>query len=261
MFYNFSAPKAITKRRRVNRACGRCRVQRIRCDTNTPCSQCVDQGILCSRLSASETSNRRELRKNEQELRHARRKSPNNEGLDTHQSHAEISRQQLSESGYQLDSTLDFVTRINAFCSQVLQSSSWTDSHEDDPGPYRSPFCPGEVEVGSAQCDISTSQLKSLFWVFQTRIHPQIPIVSQEDLRISNSSNETETPNRRLCRMQSSHTPCNTSSILVCTPGSWDSNGSNSIPESTGQGLSECLTSSDAGHTALNKPSSQLHPS
>ncbi|KAJ5093950.1 hypothetical protein N7456_009811 [Penicillium angulare] len=200
MFYNFATPRSISKRRRVNRACTFCRAQRVRCDTNAPCAQCVENNITCSRLqTASLSTSHRELRKRERApAPPTHLSSRDHSGQDYPPERSKYAQHSNSTSSttvaYKLDSTLEFVTRINTFCSSFLQLSPQAAKHDDDPGPYRSPFCPGEVNVSpSGPCDISTQQLKTLFRIFQTRIHPLIPIISQEDIQLPVSSSPSET--------------------------------------------------------------------
>ncbi|KAJ5760823.1 hypothetical protein N7520_007979 [Penicillium odoratum] len=200
MFYNFAAPRSIAKRRRVNRACNFCRAQRIRCDANTPCAQCIDHDVSCSRLrSTHATINKRDSRNNDiLSLQPASTIASGSRAHASRQNGKETSYpphpQKSVSVTYQLDSTLEFVTRIDTFCSGVLQLSPQVVSH-DDPGPYRSPFCPGEVDpTSSTHCDISFEQIKGLFWVFRTRLHPQIPIISQEDLEISSADEPLPSP-------------------------------------------------------------------
>ncbi|KAJ5287490.1 hypothetical protein N7478_003176 [Penicillium angulare] len=199
MFYNFATPRSVSKRKRVNRACSFCRAQRVRCDTNAPCTQCVENNITCSRLqTASLSTCHRETRNRERvPAPSTHLSSRDHESGQDHPERPKYPQHSASSTilTYKLDSTLEFVTRINTFCSSALQLSSQAAQHDDDPGPYRSPFCPGEVNISpSGPCDISIEQLKTLLRIFQTRIHPLIPIMSQEDIQlpVSSSSSETE---------------------------------------------------------------------
>ncbi|KAK9481597.1 hypothetical protein V1527DRAFT_115327 [Lipomyces starkeyi] len=209
MFYNFAAPRSIAKRRRVNRACDFCRVHRVRCDATTPCAQCVANKISCSRPQPSHASLSREQAYNDESLlslhpvsrtRASAGKQLNAQAYPPSPDNTRASRpqQQSTETTpatNQLDSTLEFITRINAFCSGVSLLSSQTSSWDDDPGPYRSPFCPGVVdETSSAQCDLSSAQIERLFWVFWARLYPQIPIIFREDLQPLSSQHGNGTP-------------------------------------------------------------------
>ncbi|KAJ5924855.1 hypothetical protein N7466_009042 [Penicillium verhagenii] len=214
MFYNFAAPRSIAKRQRVNRACNFCRAQRIRCDPHIPCAQCVDHDVSCSRLRSLHSSpNRRESRKNASDFSQPQRvpetasnssqSGPGTTPRCPPSPHSPDS--QAVSITYQLDSTLEFVTRINTFCSGVLRPPSQigahlsNDNNDEHPGPYRSPFCPGEVDpISAAYCDISPEQMKSLFWVFRTRLHPHIPILSQEDLEMPVSPAQVDDDNEPL---------------------------------------------------------------
>jgi hypothetical protein len=42
-----SVPRYSTKRRKISRACDRCRLQRIKCDEQKPCARCVSGKVLC----------------------------------------------------------------------------------------------------------------------------------------------------------------------------------------------------------------------
>jgi hypothetical protein len=42
-----SVPRYSTKRRKISRACDRCRLQRIKCDEQKPCARCVGSEVEC----------------------------------------------------------------------------------------------------------------------------------------------------------------------------------------------------------------------
>jgi hypothetical protein len=42
-----SVPRYSTKRRKISRACDRCRLQRIKCDEQKPCVRCVSSEVIC----------------------------------------------------------------------------------------------------------------------------------------------------------------------------------------------------------------------
>jgi hypothetical protein len=42
-----SVPRYSTKRRKISRACDRCRLQRIKCDEQKPCARCVSREVEC----------------------------------------------------------------------------------------------------------------------------------------------------------------------------------------------------------------------
>ncbi|CRG85986.1 hypothetical protein PISL3812_02989 [Talaromyces islandicus] len=189
MFYNFAPPRSIGKRRRVNRACEFCRRHRVRCDASTPCAQCVENKRICSRSQS--TTHARSNRVVSisgvgKELSHSHTSSPGPEY--TRESRAQQQQVIRVSVNKEVDSTLEFITRMTTFCSGVFLQCT---PHNDDPGPYRSPFCPGAVdETGSDKCDLSPAQIDRLFSIFSTRLHPLVPIIRQEDLQPSNARPE-----------------------------------------------------------------------
>ncbi|KAI9037737.1 Zn(II)2Cys6 transcription factor [Aspergillus affinis] len=69
MFHNFESQQyPLAKRRKVGRgrACDFCRAQRVRCDSFTPCSQCEENHVLCSRPQSPERHFPREDRFSQQ---------------------------------------------------------------------------------------------------------------------------------------------------------------------------------------------------
>ncbi|KAH8703414.1 hypothetical protein BGW36DRAFT_354836 [Talaromyces proteolyticus] len=207
MFYNFSTSRLIAKRQRVKRACEFCRVSRVRCDSTTPCAQCVASRVPCSRLQSSRRSIIRGVASKDENTSSfcpTSRAGPgafkrlNAQILSSSPETSGLSslHQQSGTATNQLDSTLEFITRIYAFCADFRPLLSQTSSHDDDPGPYRSPFCPGAVdETSSTQCDLSPTEMDRLLWVFWTRLHPQIPIIDEKDLECSSAQQESKTPN------------------------------------------------------------------
>lgn len=187
MFYNFAPPHSIAKRRRVDRACEFCRRHRVRCDASTPCAQCVANNAVCSRPKPTHARSNRAASISDPEQESRSNTSP--ESPD-HSSVSGAQQQQVVQISVnnQVDSTLGFVTRMTTFCSSVFLQCL---PHNDDPGPYRSPFCPGTVSgTESTECDLSPAQIDRLFSIFSTRLHPLIPIIYQEDLQSSNSQPE-----------------------------------------------------------------------
>lgn len=188
MFYNFAPPRSIAKRRRVDRACEFCRRHRVRCDASTPCAQCVANKAVCSRPQHTQTRSNRDEPLSVSKVYKEPRSQESPADSDS-RSRTPQQQQVIQVPGdNQIDSTLGFVTRINTFCSGVFLQCI---PHNDDPGPYRSPFCPGAVEeTESNKCDLSPAQIDRLFSIFLRRLHPQIPIINQEDLQHSNSRPE-----------------------------------------------------------------------
>ncbi|QKX56810.1 uncharacterized protein TRUGW13939_03917 [Talaromyces rugulosus] len=182
MFYNFAPPRSIAKRRRVDRACEFCRRHRVRCDASTPCAQCVANKAVCSRSQRTHARSNRDALVSDVAKESPSRASPIDRVCT---SGSKALQQQVVPVNNQVDSTLEFVNRINTFCSSVFLQCI---PHNDDPGPFRSPFCPGTVEeTESTKCDLSPTQIDRLISIFLTRLHPQIPIICEEDLQPSNS--------------------------------------------------------------------------
>lgn len=196
MFHNFESQRPLVKRRKVSRACDFCRVQRVRCDVSTPCTQCVANKVACSRLRPSEGRPNRK----QPTLQRAGLAIPQNSfdkaedsGVDpliTPQEtplspgeNGNVAPRDTGSSNTRLESMLGFISRLNAFCSGISQGSQG--SPTDDPPPtYTSPFSSELLDgANPTECDLSPAQVERLLQVFWARLHPMIPILSPEDLK------------------------------------------------------------------------------
>ena len=212
MFSNFSSSRSplTAKRRRVGRACDFCRESRIRCEAVTPCPQCVANHIACVRPSQSSSQSR--------PINSRKRKSspliadsgqdeisqvPGRQAESGLNSPRDVSatRQaqsvEVPSSAQRIDSMVGFITRINDFCAGVSQLTSSPSPGGDPPPEYSSSFLAGGSQGSrAADCGLTEFQVDRLLLIFWTRLWPQAPIVTREDLRSNKHSQERTSPLR-----------------------------------------------------------------
>jgi len=183
-----------SRRRKINQACDFCRKHRVRCETTTPCPQCVANNITCHRSDQSKAPRRKEAirnhnRRNDQSLRRSC-SGPVTAAVDSsprdeeHVPPTPSPEENLAWTSHKTDSMLGFISRINAFCSGVSELSpgatpSGTHTSPEQISPFSSSI---PQETNSMNCDLSATQTERLLQIFWSRFLPQMPIVARKDI-------------------------------------------------------------------------------
>jgi hypothetical protein len=177
MFHTFSSEPPDTspskrkrKRAKVTRACDYCREHRVRCDIEAPCSRCLENKIKCS-LSLQSSQD------------HERPHNPSTELLSTYKPVAWPITRSMDSSPSKLeeiDSTVGFMSRINAFCSSIEELSSESDV---SPPPYSSVDRPLVLDPSKHTAPkILKDQALHLLDVYWTRFHHLNPILNRSTI-------------------------------------------------------------------------------
>jgi hypothetical protein len=157
VFYNFSSgPTSLpphgrrdSKRVKVSRTCDYCKLYRVRCDADIPCSRCVANKTKCSLMPESEDSRRPGSRMVTSDASLSSRATtasldkPSFTSLNrdiVRPTDASAGAVPISSKPEGMDSTVGFMFRISAYCSTISQLSS--DTSHDSPPPYPSPDQP-----------------------------------------------------------------------------------------------------------------------
>ncbi|KAI1387800.1 uncharacterized protein F4822DRAFT_407602 [Hypoxylon trugodes] len=178
MFYTFASSSTPgdyssqrkPKRSKVPRACNYCRRHRVRCDAESPCSRCVANKIECVVSPPSH-------RPLESPQVSQSNSSPAQE--ETIVPCAPVSSPIPPPSKPDnLDSTVGFMSKINAICSAISQLSS--DTIDDSPPPYPSPD--GQLLLNASRGSttvLSKSQVEQLLGIYWMRCHSLAPILDR----------------------------------------------------------------------------------
>ena len=199
MFSSFSSHRTLltAKRRKVSRACDFCRQQRVRCEDTTPCPQCVASHVSCSRSQSTERHTDHANQSSHLEVHQDRRTvsstvepqpgSMSSWPEDPATTDSSVPQSIDSPPSQKADSMVGFVARIDNFCSGVSQLSAFSTLPGHAAPQFTSPFpCSKLQEACLEECNLEESQINRLLLIFWTRLWPQVPIVSREDLKVSN---------------------------------------------------------------------------
>ncbi|KAI8957432.1 hypothetical protein F5Y11DRAFT_88832 [Daldinia sp. FL1419] len=182
MFYTFASTpsnsrssRRNSKRPKVARACNYCRVHRVRCDAELPCSRCLSNNIECvatppgsQPLGSAQISHDEPTPTQEVPVQEVADSCPQT-----------LSSSPASSKPEGMDSTVGFMSKINAFCSTISQLSS--DSVGDSPPPpYPSPegqsLLNGSNGLTTVLSQLQVGRLLDIYWA---RCHPMKPIVDR----------------------------------------------------------------------------------
>ncbi|TRX91495.1 hypothetical protein FHL15_007719 [Xylaria flabelliformis] len=221
MFYTFasSSPSGGTssqrnpKRYKVTRACDYCRKHRVRCDTETPCSRCVANNVQC--LFSSPTSRSIETRPGlgpAMETAGVRRAASiatsatttttvnsvattgtvdSSAGASTALTPSTPVSSAAAPSGATtpasrlggMDSTVGFMSKINAFCSSISHlSPNFPDDSPPSYGSLARPLAFNATREGGPRMELSKSQALQLLDMYWQRWHALTPILSRSHI-------------------------------------------------------------------------------
>ncbi|KAI8945454.1 fungal-specific transcription factor domain-containing protein [Xylaria longipes] len=211
MFYTFTSgspsggttPQRNPKRLKVTRACDYCRKHRVRCDTETPCSRCVASNVQClfsppvnrsietridlgpaletagggraasiaTSASATATAATASTVDSLTALTPSTPVSPAAAASGTTTPASRLGR---------MDSTVAFMSKINAFCSSISHLSP--NFPDDSPPPHGSlarPLAFNAARDGGSRMELSKSQALQLLDMYWQRWHALAPILSR----------------------------------------------------------------------------------
>ncbi|KAI0844483.1 fungal-specific transcription factor domain-containing protein [Daldinia vernicosa] len=177
MFFTFASTpsgsrssRRNSRRSKVARACNYCRVHRVRCDVELPCSRCLANNIECVSSPPGQQSSENAQTSQDESI-------PIQEAAGPCSQPAPSSPVSSRPDG--MDSTVGFMSKINAFCSTISQLSS--DCVGDSPPPpYPSPDGQSLLNESNGPTTVlSRSQVKHLLDIYWARCHPLKPIVNR----------------------------------------------------------------------------------
>lgn len=205
----FRQKELVSRRQKIAKACDFCREHRVRCESITPCPQCVANNVACHRSRPSKTPQKRKRGQDNNtrsDVSLAENDSfevaPTNDS--SHAVEVETAaptpspEENLAWTSHKTDSMLGFIARINAFCSGVSQLSPDPTPPATDPSTSldHEPSFPSNnaQRIHAAECDLSSTQIDHLLQIFWTRIRPQMPIVEWKDLKLNGQPHATPSP-------------------------------------------------------------------
>ncbi|OKL58528.1 hypothetical protein UA08_06372 [Talaromyces atroroseus] len=204
----FRRTELAARRRKVTKACDFCREHRVRCETATPCPQCVSNNVVCNRSRPSIIPRERKMvridgGRNRSSIEQPSAHEPLVNATPACESGpVEVSsrtpspEENLAWTSHRTDSMLGFIARINAFCSGVSQLSLDPTLSGRDPSIEQiSPFPPKILqETHIDNFDLSSAQIKHLVRIFWARFRPQMPIVEWKDLEYNGQTHGSPSP-------------------------------------------------------------------
>ncbi|KAI0436299.1 fungal-specific transcription factor domain-containing protein [Xylaria telfairii] len=215
MFYTFTSgspsggttPQRNAKRYKVTRACDYCRKHRVRCDTETPCSRCVANNVEClfspplnrSIETRTELGLAMEPARDQQVVSiatsaTAARTVDTTSTVDSSGAASTALTPSTPVSSVAaasgtttpvsrlggMDSTVGFMSKINAFCSSISHlSPNFPDDSPPSYGSLARPLAFDATREPASRMELSKSQALQLLDMYWQRWHALAPILSR----------------------------------------------------------------------------------